>query len=182
MPQSLCVAVPSRIYTAFVGESPIRGKRIRVKDLFALHGLRMALSTSAYYSISPPAQANAPALQKLIDADVVVGGSTKCSSMISREDPVEAVDFQAPFTQEETGINHLLVVAAAALRLSLLTVGWTSPLAPIVRLAAPFISPARLKIALASDSSRRRAFVNGCFQTRFSHAALSLEGVRPCFS
>ena len=102
-PQSLSVAVPSRICSPPSTNSPLLGKRIGVKDLFDIAGLRMALSNRAFYAMSTPAQTTAPAIQKLLDAGAVMVGTTKCSSMISREDPVEAVDFQAPFNPRGDG-------------------------------------------------------------------------------
>ena len=102
-PQSLSVAVPSRICSPLSTNSPLLGKRIGVKELFHIAGLRMALSNRAFYAMSTPAQTTAPAIQKLLDAGAVMVGTTKCSSMISREDPVEAVDFQAPFNPRGDG-------------------------------------------------------------------------------
>ncbi len=102
-PQSLQVAVSSRLHSPPSAEKPLLGKRIGVKELFALRGLRMALSNRAHYAVSSPAPATAPVIQKVLDAGAVLVGSTKCSSMISREDPVEAVDFQAPFNPRGDG-------------------------------------------------------------------------------
>ncbi len=99
----MSVAVPSRILTPPTTTSPLLGKRIGVKELFDVCGLRMALSNRAFYAVSSPAQTTAPAIQKLLDAGAVMVGSTKSSSMISREDPVEAVDFQAPFNPRGDG-------------------------------------------------------------------------------
>ena len=102
-PHSLSVAVPSRICSRRSKDSPLLGKRIGVKELFGIFGLRMALSNRAFYAMSTPAQTTAPAIQKLLDAGAVLVGTTKCSSMISREDPIEAVDFQAPFNPRGDG-------------------------------------------------------------------------------
>ena len=102
-PQSLSVAVPSRICSPPSTDLPLLGKRIGVKELFDVAGLRMALSNHAFYAMSTPAQTTAPAIQKVLDAGAVMVGTTKCSSMISREDPVEAVDFQAPFNPRGDG-------------------------------------------------------------------------------
>ena len=77
--------------------------RIGVKDLFDIAGSRMILSNRAFYAVSTPAQTTAPAIQKLLDAGAVMVGTTKCSSMISREDPTEAVDFQAPYNPRGDG-------------------------------------------------------------------------------
>jgi Asp-tRNA(Asn)/Glu-tRNA(Gln) amidotransferase A subunit family amidase len=102
-PQSLSVAVPSRILGQPTKQSPLKGKRVGVKELFSLAGLRMALSNRAFYAVSTPAEKTAPAIQTLLDAGAIMVGSTKCSSMISREDPVEAVDFQAPWNPRGDG-------------------------------------------------------------------------------
>ena len=102
-PYSLSVAVPSKICSPRSKDSPLLGKRIGVKELFDIFGLRMAPSNRAFYAMSTPAQTTAPAIQKLIDAGAVMVGTTKCSSIISREDPIEAVDFQAPFNTRGDG-------------------------------------------------------------------------------
>ena len=54
-PQSFSVAVPSRICSPPSTSSPLLGKRIGVKELFDIAGLRMALSNRAFYAISTPA-------------------------------------------------------------------------------------------------------------------------------
>ncbi|KAF2110372.1 amidase signature domain-containing protein [Lophiotrema nucula] len=164
-PQSLSVAVPSRLSAQPTKEFPLRGKRIGVKELFAIRGLRMALSNRAFYAVSTPAEHTAPAIQTLLDAGAVMVGATKCSSMISREDPVEAVDFQAPWNPRGDG--------------------YQSPVGSSSGSAAGIASYDWLDFTIGSDttgSSRRPAFVNGCFQHRFSHATFSLEGVRPCYA
>ena len=102
-PHTLSVAVPSRLCSPPSKDSPLLGKRIGVKDLFDIAGLRMTLSNRAFYAVSPPAQTTAPAIQKLLDASAMMVGTTKCSSMISREDPTEAVDFQAPYNPRGDG-------------------------------------------------------------------------------
>ena len=110
VPHSLSVAVPSRICSLPSKDSPLLGKRIGVKGLFDIAGLRMTLSNRAFYTVSTPAQTTAPTIQKLLDAGAVIVGTTKCSSMISREDPTEAVDFQAPFNPRgEVAVEVLLL-------------------------------------------------------------------------
>lgn len=74
-----------------------------VKDLFAINGLRMTLSNRAFYAVSTPVENTAPAIQSFIEAGAIMVGTTKCSSMISREDPVEAVDFAAPWNSRGDG-------------------------------------------------------------------------------
>ncbi|KAJ4298065.1 hypothetical protein N0V90_005964 [Kalmusia sp. IMI 367209] len=102
-PQSLSIAVPSKLSALPTKEHPLSGKRIAVKEIFALRGLRIALSNRAFYAIQSPSKHTAPAIQQLLDTGVTLVGSTKCSSMISREDPIEAVDFQAPWNPRGDG-------------------------------------------------------------------------------
>ena len=104
-PLSTSVAVPSRIYDSPTMATPLLGKRIAVNELFDICGLRMALSNHAFYAMSSPADATAPAIQRLLNAGAVLVGTTKCSSMISREEPVEAVDFQEPFNPRGDGFQ-----------------------------------------------------------------------------
>lgn len=85
--QSLGVLVPSKPPGS--GQSRIRGKRIGVKEAFQIAGIRPALSNRAYYDMSVSAKRTAPAIERLIQLGAVILGTTKCSSMISREDPVE---------------------------------------------------------------------------------------------
>ncbi|KAF2012805.1 amidase signature enzyme [Aaosphaeria arxii CBS 175.79] len=164
-PQSLSVAVPSRLSGQPTKHSPLKGKRMAVKELFAISGLRMALSNRAFYAVSTPAENTAAAIQSLLDAGATMVGSTKCSSMISREDPIEAVDFQAPWNPRGDG--------------------YQSPVGSSNGSATATAAYDWLDFTIGSDttgSSRRPAFVNGCFQHRFSHTVFSLEGIRPCYT
>ena len=53
--------------------------------------------------MSMPAASTAPSIQTLIDAGASIVGTTKLSSMISREEPTEATDYQAPFNPRGDG-------------------------------------------------------------------------------
>lgn len=46
---------------------------------------------------------NAPLVQRLIDSGGVIVGKAKLSSMISREEPAEAVDYHVPFNPRGDG-------------------------------------------------------------------------------
>ena len=85
--QSLAVLVPSRCFRS--GRSWIEGKRIAVKEAFQVAGIQAALSNRAFYDVSLPAETTAPAIQQLLQLGAVMVGTTKCSSLISREDPIE---------------------------------------------------------------------------------------------
>ena len=157
------VAVPSRVLTVSKSR-PLEGVRIAVKDIFNFKGLRNSLCNRAYYEVASPSLSTAPCIQSLIDAGAQVLGLTKLSSLIGREEPTEAVDYQAPFNcrgdgyQSPAGSSSGSAVAVA-------TYDW-------------------IDFAIGSDttgSGRRPALVNGCFQFRPSHDSISLEGMVPTF-
>ena len=124
---TLSVAVPARLQSHCL--------RIAVKDLFRVHGLKTSLCNSSYYQLSSPASESAGAVQKLVDRGHHVLGLTKLSSMIAREEPSDAVDFQTAFNHEEMDTSHQPAAAAEVRRPSRLMGGLIVHLAP-TRLAA----------------------------------------------
>lgn len=88
---TLSAAVPSRLSC---GHEQLR---IAVKDLFRLEGLKTSLCNSSYYHISTPASETATVVQRLVDRGHHILGLIKLSSMIAREEPLDAVDFQTAF-------------------------------------------------------------------------------------
>ena len=95
--------MPSGLAKLATPQAPLLGKRFAVKELYSVEGLRMALANRAHYSISQPARTTALAVQRLLDAGAELVGVVKCSSMASREDPAEAVDFLSPFNPRGDG-------------------------------------------------------------------------------
>ena len=83
--------------------SAIFGKRVLVKDIFDIRGLRVSACDRAYYVISEPAAETAPAVARLMERGAIVVGKSKLSTMISREEPAEAVDYQVPFNPRGDG-------------------------------------------------------------------------------
>lgn len=153
---TLGVAVPSRLQS--------RHLRIAVKDLFRVHGLKTSLCNSSYYQLSSPAIRSADAVQKLVNQGHHVLGLTKLSSMIAREEPSDAVDFQTAFNPRGDG--------------------YQSPAGSSSGSAAAVASYGWLDCALGTDTSgsgRRPALVNGIFQFRPSHDAAPLDGMVPTF-
>lgn len=153
---TLSVAVPSRLQS--------QGLRIAVKDLFRVHGMRTSLCNSSYYQISTPSAESADAVQMLVDQGHYVLGLTKLSSMIAREEPSDAVDFQTAFNPRGDG--------------------YQSPAGSSSGSAAAVASYAWLDCAIGSDTSgsgRRPALVNGIFQFRPSHDAAPLCGMVKTF-
>lgn len=94
---TLSAAVPSRL------SSGHKHLRIAVKDLFRLDGLKTSLCNSSYYQLSTPASETATVVQRLVDCGHHILGLTKLSSMIAREEPLDAVDFQTAFNPRGDG-------------------------------------------------------------------------------
>lgn len=65
-PQSQSIAVSSRLSALPTKDLPLNGKRIGVKELFAISGLRVALSNRSFYAMSNLAESTAPAIQNYL--------------------------------------------------------------------------------------------------------------------
>ncbi|KAK8084481.1 amidase signature enzyme [Apiospora hydei] len=163
--QTLGVAVPSRLPACDDGNQyGLSQMRIAVKDLFQLRGLKTSLCNADYYRRCPPAQATAIVVQRLVDAGAQILGLTKLSSMIAREEPLEAVDFQTPFNPRGDG--------------------YQSPAGSSSGSAVAVASYDWLDCAIGSDTSgsgRRPALVNGVYQFRPTHSAVSMNGMVQTF-
>ena len=163
LPQTLSVAVALRASTASKG--PLAGIRLAVKDLYSMKGLTNSLCSRAYYRINRPSLGTANSIQSLLDHGAQVVGMTKLSSLISREEPTEAVDFQTPFNPRGDG--------------------YQSPAGSSSGSAVAVASYPWLDLAIGTDTSgsgRRPALVNGIYQFRPSHDLISLEGLIPTFT
>lgn len=160
---TLAIAVPSRL-TPYARRTS-QPMRIAVKDVFSLHGLKTSLCNAAYYSISEPATFTAFVVQALADQGHHIVGVTKLSSMIAREEPMDAVDFQTAFNPRGDG--------------------YQSPAGSSSGSAAAVAAYDWLDCAIGTDTSgsgRRPALVNGVFQFRPSHdSVVSLSGVVQTF-
>lgn len=65
---TISIPVPSRLYTAYVtNPRPLEGRRIAVKDLYDMAGLRTGGGNRAYFNTYPPREVTAVAVQRLID-------------------------------------------------------------------------------------------------------------------
>lgn len=102
-PDTLIVATTSHFVAPLSSERPLAGLRVAVKDIFDMHGLRTSACNRAWVSVAQPATSTALCVQRLMAAGAVVVGTTKCSSLLSREEPTEAVDYQAPFNPRGDG-------------------------------------------------------------------------------
>ncbi|KAK7698499.1 hypothetical protein SLS64_012491 [Diaporthe eres] len=98
---ALAIAVPTRLTSHASRAGP--PLRIAVQDAFSLQGLKTSLCNAAYYRLSEPATSTAFVVQTLADQGHHIVGLTKLSSMIAREEPMDAVDFQTAFNPRGDG-------------------------------------------------------------------------------
>jgi len=166
--QTLSVAIPSRARALNLTEqgSDLRlsGMRFAVKDMYSVAGLKTSLCSRPYYAVSKRAEVTAPCITRLLSEGCTLVGMLKLSSFIGREEPTEAIDYQAPFNPRGDG--------------------YQSPAGSSSGSAAGLASYAWLDFTLGSDttgSGRRPAFVNGVFALRLSKGRLPLEGMVPTF-
>lgn len=76
-----------------------------MKDIFQLQGLPGTICNKAWlelYRDSPPTR-TAACIEKLTEMGVVVIGTTKLASFAATEEPVECVDYQAPWNPRADG-------------------------------------------------------------------------------
>jgi Asp-tRNA(Asn)/Glu-tRNA(Gln) amidotransferase A subunit family amidase len=158
------VAVPSRLYyPPPTEEKPLSGKRLGVKDIYDLKGVRTSGGNRAYRDLVEPAPASAPALQKLIDMGAVVIGKTKTTQFALGERPTaDYVDQLAPFNPRGDGYQH--------------------PQGSSAGTGAGLAAYEWMDIATGSDtggSVRLPAMANGLFGMRITNASLPLSGILP---
>lgn len=161
---ALSVAVPSRLYYPPPSENrPLSGKRLGVKDIYDLKGVRTSGGNRAYRELVDPAVDSASALQKLINLGAVVIGKTRTTQFALGERPTaDYVDQLAPFNPRGDGYQHPQGSSAGS--------------------GAGLGSYDWMDIATASDtggSVRLPAMANGLFGMRITNASLPLDGILP---
>lgn len=97
------IKVASRLYADKGSLGPLSGLRFAVKDCFDIEGVKTSLCNKAYFDLYPERAKTASAVYSFIANGASVVGKTKLSSLISKEDPTEAVDFSAPFNPRGDG-------------------------------------------------------------------------------
>jgi len=161
---AISVAVPSRLYyPPPTEEKPLSGKRLVVKDLYDLKGVRTSGGSRAYREMIDVAPETAPALQKLIDLGAVVVGKTKTTQFALGERPTaDYVDQIAPFNPRGDGYQH--------------------PQGSSAGTGAGVAAYDWLDFGTGSDtggSVRLPAQANGVFGMRITNASLPLDGILP---
>ena len=114
------VAVPSRCYFNPTKDRPLEGARITVKDNIDVAGHKSTLCNRAWEDLYPPAEKHAACLQTIIDAGAIIVGKVKLQAMIMREEPLECVEYSAPFNprgdgyQVPSGSSHASAASVAS--------------------------------------------------------------------
>ena len=101
--QTLSIAVPSRIRDTMTAAKPLAGLRIAVKDVFQIKGICTSLCNRAYYELYPPATKTAGCIELLLQSGAKIVGTTKLASFAATEEPIECIDFQAPWNPRADG-------------------------------------------------------------------------------
>lgn len=98
------IPVPSRLYSPPPSEArPLSGRRIAVKDIFDLEGVKTTVCSNAYEALQTESLKTAPTIQKLIDQGAVIIGKVKTTPFSSGMGPRDWVDYQAPFNPRGCG-------------------------------------------------------------------------------
>lgn len=95
--------MPSRCYFRPSKEVPLDGARITVKDNIDIAGHKTSLCNRAWLELYPEKTKTAACVQALIDAGAIILGKVKLQAMIMREEPLECVEFTAPFNPRADG-------------------------------------------------------------------------------
>ncbi|KAF5542031.1 amidase signature domain-containing protein [Fusarium phyllophilum] len=122
--------------------------------------MKTSLCNRAYHDVSEPATFTADVSQALINDGAHILGLTKLSSMIAREEPMDAVDYPTAFNPRGDG--------------------YQSPAGSSSGSAAAVAAYYWLDCAIGTDTSgsgRRPALANGVWQLRPSHDSISLRGL-----
>ncbi|KAF2818883.1 amidase signature enzyme [Ophiobolus disseminans] len=97
------VIVPSRCYFTPSKSRPLDGARISVKDSIDIKGHKTTLCNRAWADLYSPVEEDAACVKTLVSAGAIIIGKVKLQAMIMREEPLECVEFTAPFNPRGDG-------------------------------------------------------------------------------
>ncbi|KAG6366059.1 hypothetical protein INS49_000235 [Diaporthe citri] len=142
------------------------GLRIAVKDIFQIKGMPTSVCNKAYFDLyhDRPPPKTAACIELLTNMGAAIVGTTKLASFAATEEPVECVDYQAPWNPRADG--------------------YQSPAGSSSCSGAAIGAYDWLDIAIGSDTSgsgRRPGHWNGCIAMRPTHGVLPYEGYFPSF-
>lgn len=154
--QCLNIAVPYAI------DSPSlkRPLRIAIKDCYELQGVKNTLCNRSFFDTMPPSRYTSMVVNRFVRDGAQILGLTKLSTLIGREEPMDAVDFQTPFNPRGDG--------------------YQSPAGSSSGSAVAVASYKWLDCAIGTDttgSGKRPALANGVWQFRISHHDIYLRNM-----
>ncbi|KAK4222507.1 amidase signature domain-containing protein [Podospora fimiseda] len=162
--RTLSIAVPSRAGVAPTSDLSLHGYRIAVKDIFELENVRTSVCNRAYYELYDPPTKTAACIEVLVKAGAAIVGTTKLASFAATEEPVECIDYAAPWNPRADG--------------------YQSPAGSSSGSGAAMAAYEWLDITNGSDTSgsgRRPGHWNGCIAMRPTHGLLPDAGYIPSF-
>lgn len=157
---SVLVPVPSRLYYSKDENKPLNGVRVGIKDTIALKGLKTSFGNQAWLETYPAELANAPCVQKLIDAGAVIVGKVKTTEFAEGLHPSEWINTECPFNPRGDGQQNPSSSSSGS--------------------AAAVAAYEWLDVAVGTDtggSIRHPAAVCGIFGQRPTHGRIDLAGV-----
>ncbi|KAI4157700.1 MAG: hypothetical protein LQ342_008086 [Letrouitia transgressa] len=101
--QTIKIAAPSGLRGLPTQKKPLAGLRVAVKDIFQIRGIRTSLCNRSYYELYPPATETAECIELLTQMGANIVGTTKLASFAATEEPLECVDFGAPWNPRADG-------------------------------------------------------------------------------
>ncbi|KAI9642095.1 hypothetical protein NHQ30_009966 [Ciborinia camelliae] len=144
---------------------PLSGKRIAVKDIFDLEGVKTTVCSKAYEALQDASRKTAPSIQKLIDQGAVIIGKVKTTPFACGMGPRDWGDYQPPFNPRGDGYLDAGCSSAGS--------------------GAALAGYEWLDFTIGSDSLGSMvgpAALNGLFGIRPTHGRISCEGVVPISS
>ncbi|KAI1117723.1 amidase signature domain-containing protein [Nemania sp. NC0429] len=96
-------AIPSRIKASNPTSPSCAGLRVVIKDNIHLKGIKTSVGNKAFHDTYPPSAESASCVQSMIDLGMVIVGKTKMTSFANWEEPVEYIDYQAPWNPRADG-------------------------------------------------------------------------------
>ena len=159
---SATVGVPSRLYFSPTPNKPLAGVQVAIKDIFDIKGVKTGAGSRAYHDIYPPATAHGTAVQRFLDAGVVIVGKVKTTQFAAPENAIDAIDYQVPFNPCGDGYQEPGLLSSRP-GVAVASYDW-------------------LDAALGSDtggSVRIPAALNGVFSNRPTHGLVDLQGAVP---
>lgn len=180
--QSLSIAVTSRLRDKTTTAVPLAGWRVAVKEIFQIEGIRTSLCNRAYYELYPPATKTAACIEVLRHLGASIVGTTKLASFAATEEPIECVDFQAPWNPRADGYQSPAGSSSGS-GAAIASYPWLDIAIGSDSKSSQATSQWHLSSdgSSASGSGRRPAHWNGCYAMRPTHGILPVDGYIPSF-